>query len=99
MENPKFIVTEDYLIIGYVEMHKDLASEGMEVLGGGWWHLDKENKNLYLYGQSFDYGRTNINKIRQIKESGLYAPSMNNFNWIFSESDSLNECMKNGELV
>jgi hypothetical protein len=83
--------------IGNVEFHRELAEREIEnVIGGGHWHLDKENKILYLYGKSEDFGRISIEQLRDAKQNAFYSPRLEDFKWIFSDSDWLDDCLEKG---
>lgn len=53
----KFIILqENEFIMGNVEFHSDLHKRSHEIKSGGFWQLDKERKELYLFGASTDFG-------------------------------------------
>jgi hypothetical protein len=55
---PKWIVQGDVFMWGRVEFHSELRNKRStgKVYGGGWWYTDNENKILYLYSSSVDFG-------------------------------------------
>jgi len=55
--NPKFIIQKGEFRMGRAEMHVDLSSKAIErPIGGGWWHLNREDKIMYLFDKSIDFG-------------------------------------------
>lgn len=96
MEQPKFIIQDGELRMGRVDCHFELAGkDDSDVVGGGYWYYDIDNDILYLYGESIDYGRVNVD---QIKESWK-RPSVENSIIIFSESNSLDMAMECGTKI
>ncbi len=63
----KFIIETDdqkgdCLIIAKCTYHKQLVVNTEKVKGGGWWYLDGYKK-IILHGESYDFGRANIEDI------------------------------------
>lgn len=52
----KFVINDNRLVIGNVGYHFELCNDNSTTIGGGYWFKDEENKRLYLYGTSTDYG-------------------------------------------
>lgn len=75
---PKFIIVGDQLYLGKVIYHKQLASEGEVVKGGGWFDYNSEDKSFTLHGDSYDFGRATIEDIQACIIKGnvgvKYAP-------------------------
>jgi hypothetical protein len=65
---PKFIVEGNNLIIGRVTYHEDLVTDKEQVKGGGWWKID--GKIMTFWGDSFDFGKANIEDIRACIDAG-----------------------------
>lgn len=64
MQNPKFIIKDGEFILGRAEFHRDLAGKTTEgVEGGGWWHFDREKKELTLFSSSSDFGHVTQDRI------------------------------------
>jgi hypothetical protein len=66
----KFIVEGDALIIGRVTYHRELADKHEEVLGGGMYNLDYENKTFTLFGSSQDFGSVSFETLKKVVLSG-----------------------------
>ena len=66
---PKFIIEKDpelgnVLIIAKCTYHKQLATIPENILGGGWWTLNRETETFTLNGDSHDYGRASVEDIK-----------------------------------
>lgn len=62
MKPQKFIIYDNTIILGRVNLHKQLLPENYNqnlVQGGGLFILNKENKTVTLYGTSHDFGPFN----------------------------------------
>lgn len=73
----KFIVTNDFdLDGGYVMFHTDLIPQKKRYSqntcrGGGFFIINEDNKEIYLYGESSDFGRCKKEDLmKAIKEHG-----------------------------
>lgn len=56
----KWVINDDWLILGDVEFHEDLLSgdrKQRNTAGGGRWHVDRERKVIFFYGKSIDFGQ------------------------------------------
>jgi hypothetical protein len=56
----KWIINNNKLILGDVELHKDLISKNNDInktLGGGYWYYNKDTNIIYFWGESFDFGQ------------------------------------------
>lgn len=69
----KFIIINDFLIMGNVKFHRDLIPSGNphRPIGGGYWHITPE-KELWLYGRSEDFGRCSEEKVKMVIGTGRY---------------------------
>lgn len=75
----KFIIVKDLdgkldLRLGYPIYHEDLIEKEDETnhikcVGGGYWDLDFENKQIILYGDSMDFGKPKKEDIKKSLES------------------------------
>ncbi|GAH42714.1 unnamed protein product [marine sediment metagenome] len=97
----KFIIQDDTLRLGNVEMHKELQNEqsGNRIIGGGYWYIDNERTTLYLYGKSIDFGKVTIEDLKCIKELQLSTPSIEKLEWKWFDSDLITDVLENGEFV
>lgn len=93
-EKPKFILTEDAIKLGHVVLHLDLKGKKDKVLGGGYWHIDKERKHLFLYGKSQDFGSLTLEQLVRAKNISFIQPSIENLIWVYSPSDNLEIALK-----
>jgi len=71
---PKWIIINSVtrgpvLIIGVVEWHRDLLNDTAnytkedQVLGGGEFRKSRRNKELFLFGESGDYGKCDVEDV------------------------------------
>lgn len=95
----KFIIENNDLKVGNVERHFELAKNKCDVKGGGYWHIDRENKTLWMYGKSIDFGRCKKEHFANVRSDGMCAPSLLHLDWKFAETDSLQECFEIAEGV
>jgi len=85
MRLPKYIIIRKKngayrFVFGYVELHFELLDDWTDecdkVMGGGFWRIDYEKKQIVLHGKSSDYGRPSqesINKaVETFKEDAIY---------------------------
>lgn len=86
MEHPKFVINNGNIIFGHVEFHSDLLRDHKETVGGGWWYLDRENKIMYLYGKSQDYGAVTEEQAKEAWKNSHYSDQMQ---MIFSTEEKL----------
>ena len=56
---PKFIVEDDFIIIGKVDYHNKLVTNKEKVKGGGWFKWSKDKSTLIFYGDSHEFGKFN----------------------------------------
>ena len=67
-EKPKWIIQDGELRMGRVVNHSNLAEEGApKPLGGGLWFFDMDEKVMYLYGKSYDYGQVKAEDFENIE--------------------------------
>ena len=76
----KFIILENWrtgklnIRFGYPIYHADLIEnadnkEGWKCIGGGFWDMNFETKEIYLYGSSSDFGTVPKQKIEESLKS------------------------------
>lgn len=90
----KFIIDQNSFRLGNVEMHFELKSNNSIVKGGGYWYMDDERENLYLYGKSIDFGRLTLEQLVEAKNTLTIRGGAENMTWVFSESDSLKDALE-----
>ena len=97
----KFIIQDDCLRVGNVEMHFELenAKNKNPVIGGGYWHIDNERTTLYLYGKSIDFGKITMEDLQRVKSKRTSAPSIQKLQWRWFDSDSLSDVLERGKNV
>lgn len=72
---PKFIIETDNelgdcLIIAKVTYHKQIVTDKNKVLGGGWYGLNNDTKEITFYGKSEDFGKATLEDIKRCVDSG-----------------------------
>jgi len=77
MKFPKFIILKDIqnqieIRFGFVEYHHDLIKEtdknhAKKCIGGGLFEIVDGRKEIWLYGESEEYGRVDLNILNKIK--------------------------------
>jgi len=95
----KFIIADDQLIMGHVELHRELIKDTSKIVGGGWWYINKERTKAYLYSKSFDFGRVTKEQLVSALENGYVSGGMDKMEIYFSESDKLSEAIEHGERI
>ena len=93
----KWIIQGDDLRVGQVDFHRELAGKEGEIKSGGYWHFDKDNDILFLYGKSVDFGKCSIEDIQNAKLNG-YAGRIQDITWKVSFDENLYECINNPEF-
>ena len=81
MQKPKYIITKDNeFIFSHVELHMDLLpyEQRNQIAGGGWWHLDNDDKELILYGTSIDFGHVTMEQIIDCFKNGIVPKALAN---------------------
>jgi len=90
MKQPKFIICDNTLITGVVELHKDLVKKQMCTIdGGGFWHMVKEDNVMILYGTSQDFKRATYEKIYNAITTGRVSISMSKISYFHTVFSSL----------
>ena len=83
----KFIINGGRLITGLVDQHRELARDHSTTQGGGWWHMDEENRKIWLYGKSILFGRVSKKVLQQVIASGRH--DYPGYTWYYSRGDKL----------
>lgn len=67
LAKPKWIIQDGDLRMGRVVNHSNLADKDRpKPLGGGLWFFDMDEKIMYLYGKSYDYGQVKVKDFENI---------------------------------
>lgn len=67
----KWIINEGRFKMANVAYHKDIARDHSTTKGGGFWNRDDENKTLYLWGVSSDFGYSDPEVVKEAIENDL----------------------------
>ena len=91
----KYIIHEGKFIKGNVKYHFELVPDYNKARpeGGGFWHIDPEEKKFYLYGISSDFGGLTRERVQEIVSSTHFEDRLNGFEVYHSyllKIDSLN---------
>lgn len=97
----KFIIQDDFLKVGNVEMHFELKSKQSDkpVIGGGYWYVDKDRTTIYFYGKSIDFGKVTKEDLRHVKTNGMFSPSIEKLQWKWIDSDNITDVLERGENI
>jgi hypothetical protein len=91
----KWIVENNEIILGNVDMHCDLSDNRDDIIGGGYWWIDKNKSMIYLYGKSLEYGKCQMECITSIVKMGNFDNELNSFIWMFSHEEDLENAKNN----
>lgn len=95
----KFLINDNKLKMMNVECHFEMAKDHSTTKGGGWWHLDRKNKIVYLYASSIDYGQAKREDLEVLIKAEEYPWSFDEHTFIHSYSDSLEDAMRDGVVL
>lgn len=95
----KFIINDNQIKMANVECHFELAKDHSTTKGGGWWHLDRENKKVYLYNKSIDYGQSKREDLIELIKNEAYPLSFDEHKFYHSYSDKLEVAIAEGVLL
>lgn len=87
----KFVLADGHFkMSAAVDFHFELVQDRKTVRGGGRWRMDKENKVLYLWDTSQDFGSVKEDELRRYLGEA-YLPRLSGYAVRFSEilSDTL----------
>jgi len=102
--HPKFIIQEGNFRMGRCDLHRELSNREMNTpIGGGWWHLNRDEKVLYLFDQSYDFGRVSPESITSsLKDDPIMKARFGGHSVRFSEMDrfdGIDEIIKNSKEI
>ena len=78
MRLPKYLIIRKKdgtyrFVFGHVELHFELlddwTDECYKVMGGGFWKIDPDKKQIILHGKSTDYGRPTLDAFNKAVET------------------------------
>jgi len=90
----KYVVTDEYIILGHVEYHNELVKDKNKIIGGGRWELVKDTNTLYFYGKSDEFGSVTL---EQFKNSYYYNNREHKI--IFSTKEYFSDALKDENAV
>lgn len=93
----KFIVNEGRLKMGVVDQHRELASDHSSTLGGGWWHMDKDSRVIWLYYRSQLFGRVSKKMLKEVIDQGKH--DYPGFSFYYSPATDLASAIATGEKL
>lgn len=80
----KWIITKEFdLIAGDVDMHKQLHSNASNIIGGGKFEYDSQNKIFWFWGNSTGFGRCSLEDVEKARKN-VIRPSLD-CKWMFSD--------------
>lgn len=90
----KWIIENGEFKEGCVELHCELSSNKYkstknDVEGGGISVIDTENKVIYLYGKSYDFGKCSVEEVR----SCSFNFTLDNYTIKFTTEENLNKVL------
>lgn len=100
---PKFIIEDNIVKIGKCTFHKEMCDNKKNVIGGGWYHILLEEKILYFYDRSMDFGTVTFEQLQEAKKNGAHRKRLTklftDYEWRFSEESSYWNATKNYKIV
>lgn len=76
----KFLLNGGQFKMGNVILHMELSKDHSTTEGGGRFYIDREQKCLFLWGESVDYGYAEPENIKKhILESHTISPSLDGY--------------------
>ena len=95
----KWIIEGNEFKCGDQDQHRQIADNICNVECGGICYIDIENKKIYLYGKSIEYGSCVLKNVQLILFTKKYPPELTYFEWYFSKSDDLQEVLKSSKKI
>ena len=95
----KFIINNNDLILGNVEMHEDLLGGRKEnkTIGGGFWNYDVDTNTMYFYGESMQFGSVTeeqllaANKQLSVEKANIVFSTKKYFGEVLIEQQEKND--------
>ena len=74
---PKYIVEDDFIILGKVSYHKNLITDKSKVKGGGWYRYNSKLNLFIFYDSSHEFGKAKLEDVKKCVEEGkVYSNPM-----------------------
>ncbi len=83
MKVNKFLIINRKFKYGIVDMHFELNTENGVTSGGGRYKFDVENKKLFLYGDSSDYGAASVENIIAAINNTKFSNQLKGFSVLY----------------
>ncbi len=100
MGHNKFIINQGNLMMGHVNFHKELSSDHTTTKGGGWYHIDHDNKKVYLYDVSMDFGQAKREDvIAAIQTGDFISIHIQDYEFIHSYQHTLATCKMDSDKI
>jgi hypothetical protein len=99
MEVRKFIIYDNQIRMGLVELHVDLLPKGFDrslVKGGGRWEYkpDTFGNKVFFFGHSFDFGPCTKDDFFAAWDNSYISPSLESAEINFSEHEYFSDVLK-----
>jgi hypothetical protein len=73
--------------------------EKAKCVGGGWWHIDKENKKVYLYSTSQDFGYCSQEDLISAIDNSFVREVEQGYKFYFSYQEKLEDALQYSSLL
>lgn len=94
----KYIINNGHLKIDFVSTHQDLAKDHTTTKGGGNCYINPNRMQLYLYGESEQFGKASEKAIIDALTKGYYSTKYIGYRIYFCR-ESLMELMRNNSIL
>lgn len=91
----KFVINDNYLILGNVELHEDLVKDrdSSKTVGGGRWYYDRDKNTMYFWGKSIQFGQVT----REEFDNAIKQPSVERAAVVFSYLEDFKAVVKQSQ--
>lgn len=81
----KWIINDNEIIVGNVELHLELHEDNSKTIGGGYWNWLRREKKFYFFGASQDFGQVTREQFEAaLKESPFLSQHIRDCEIFFS---------------
>ena len=87
--NPKFIIENGKLKMGRVGFHKEMATNWSDVIGGGWFRKNEDEKTMLFHDRSIDFGSVTFEQIKECFDNGNIPASLDGYKCTFQDANGL----------